>query len=53
MNSTPFKINTCCPVCDKDISIKTGKYIDSFGQLYHYPNCWKVEVMKARADTGV
>ena len=47
------KINICCPICDTNIEMVKGKFLNSFGQLFHYPKCWKVEVSKMRADSGV
>ncbi len=48
-----IKINRCCPICNIVIDMINDKYINSFGQLYHTPKCWKYEVMKLRVDSGV
>ena len=41
------------PVCEGYIDMEHDKFINSFGQLFHSPKCWKVEVSKLRVEYGV
>ncbi len=48
-----IKINRWCPICNGYIDMEHDKFINSFGQLFHTPKCWKVETSKLRAEYGV